>query len=76
MINFVTDSIIESNNNGFKYLLYKPNKYAFRMAFNPGVIPTGLVTTIAGSRWDYLTEADEIAGVETKFLANTPCPWP
>ena len=47
-------------------------EYAFRMTFSPGVIPAGLVTTIAGSRWDYLTEADEIAGVETEFLTNTP----
>ena len=46
--------------------------YAFRMIFQPGSIPAGLVTTIAGSRWDYLTEADEIAGIETAFPANVP----
>ena len=44
-------------------------EYAFRMTFSPGVIPAGLVTTIAGSRWDYLHTGDT---EETEFGVNTP----
>lgn len=45
------------------------DEYAFRMAFNPGSIPAGLVTTIAGTRYDYRYAGDT---AETEFGVNTP----
>ena len=67
MIDSIFSPVLES--------IFRPvydSRYVFSMRFTPGNIPTGLVTSISGTRYDYLTEEDEIAGIETAFPANIP----
>ena len=51
---------------------YDDDDLVFSLTFSPGIIPDNLVTTIAGTRDDYLTAEDEANEILTTFQENTP----